>query len=449
MPRVEPGPDATVSQSPSTAESSFGKQAKLFALIVNYDSGGFAERCSASLAREWERAGRPAQNLVRVVVDNASPIDQSAHLAVLREQGCLVIESDENLGYAAGMNLAYAQTEGSPEDVVAILNPDLVFLPGSLERVLQTITEDETIGACDALACMDPAGVFHMPSNPLPTLVDATFVNVAHRFGWVGRWYARKRLNVALPWWQKAVVHEARMLSGANVFLRRAVVEELGRVMDPRYPLYFEDTDLFRELSKRGYRLVHDSRARVLHHWSRSAGAGARFEGEPARRYAISHRLYYEKFYGKFGARYAAWIQKQGIRWAGKGPAPMHSEIVDLGQGPEAPTLEWEGERDYLIEIGVTPNWLIACGILGHGSSWTCPDEAWEWLFGGGYYLRAVDRNTRELLGAWRRIKTTPDRAEAVTFEEIDRYWTAEGCRRLAWDPLAAASGTTPEGPNA
>lgn len=431
-----------MSESPRAATSSFGPDRKLFALIVNYKSGAFAENCSASLAREWERAGRPAENLVRVVVDNDSPTDESAHLEALRQQGCIVVESPDNLGYAAGMNLAYAQTEGDPEDVVAILNPDLVFLPGSLERLLQTITEDPTIGACDALACMDPAGVFHMPSNPLPTLVDATFVNFAHRFGWVGRWYAKQRLDVALPWWEKAVIHEARMLSGANVFLRRAVVEELGQVMDPRYPLYFEDTDLFRELSKRGYRLVHDSRARVLHHWSRSAGAGASFAGEPARRYAISHRLYYEKFYGKLGAAYASWIQSRGIAWAGKGPAPMHENIVDLGEGPEAPTLEWDGERDFLIEIGVTPNWLIACGILGRGSSWTCPNEAWEWLFGGGYFLRAVDRHTRELLGAWRRIKTTPDRAAAVTFEEIDRYWTPDGRRRLAWEPLDQPGGS-------
>ena len=32
--------------------------------------------------------------------------------------------------------------------------------------------------------------------------------------------------------------------------------ELLPQLMDERFPLYYEDTDLMRELSKRGYRLV-------------------------------------------------------------------------------------------------------------------------------------------------------------------------------------------------
>ena len=60
-----------------------------------------------------------------------------------------------------------------------------------------------------------------------------------------------------MQWWSAKEPIETEMLSGCCLFMRRAVVEELGYVMDPRYPLYFEDTDLFRTLRKMGYKVVH------------------------------------------------------------------------------------------------------------------------------------------------------------------------------------------------
>ena len=394
---------------------------RLAALVVNYRSGRFAESCVASLMHAWHGSGRDPADLQVVVVDNASPTDESASLARIEAAGAKIVRSTENLGYARGMNRAYEEVEW-PDDgareYVAILNPDLVFLPDSVGQMIDYLAAHPDCGAVDPRANIDPGQVLHLPRNLMPTPRDAVLLNLAHRFGWAGRRYARRRVAYSLPWWESEAPYETDLLSGACVFLRREVVEEMGGPLDPRYPLYFEDTDLFRRLSAEGYRLVHLGSACVLHHWSRSAGVDTQFDGEPSRRYDESRRLYFQRFHAGLGARVAALFGRLGTKWAARGCAPIHP-ITELEPVFDPPTFAWDRPRRVLVELGLTPNFLIAAGALAEGDSWTCPQVAWEWLFQGRYYFRVLDRDTLEVLGAWRIDKTSPVRVEPLSIEEV------------------------------
>jgi N-acetylglucosaminyl-diphospho-decaprenol L-rhamnosyltransferase len=402
---------------------------RLAALVVNYNSGAFAVGCVRSLIADWSRSGRPRETLDLVLVDNKSPRDQSAYLAEIEALGVRVVRSDQNLGYAGGINLAYAQTSGGAQDFVAILNPDLYFLPGSVEPLLEYLAAHPECAAVDPRATIDPGQVFNLPRNLMPTPWDVLLLNLSHRFARVGRYYAARRVRLSMAWWVEPGAVESDFLSGACIFLRRGVVQELGQPMDPRYPLYFEDTDLFRELSRRGYRLMHVNRSAVLHHWSRSSGAGDEFEaGEGARRYKISSRLFYEKHYGRPLAALVRRINGMGQRWAARGVAPIHP-IASLGLVDDGPRLEFDRSRRFLVELGLTPNWLVAAAAVGEGQRWACPPEAWAWLFPGRYFLRALDRDSGEVLGAYEVFKSTPGRSEPVTPEEL---------LSLAAGPLAA-----------
>ena len=155
---------------------------RLSALIVNYNTGALAVGCVRSLQHEWRRAGRPPAALTIVVVDNASPQDQTEHLAELERLGVDVLRSSENAGYARGMNLAFARTRGGPDDVIAILNPDLHFLPGSVDTLLEYVLANRRCGAVDPRAFMDPGGTINLPRNLLPTLFDTPpYVRVVQR----------------------------------------------------------------------------------------------------------------------------------------------------------------------------------------------------------------------------------------------------------------------------
>jgi GT2 family glycosyltransferase len=392
---------------------------RLSALVVNFNTGAFCVACVRSLQREWEAEGRSREDLEVIVVDNASPVDQGPWLAELEAAGARVVRSSENLGYAGGMNLALEHSSGGREDIVGMLNPDLFFLPGAIGSMIDHLVEHPQAGAVDPRATIDPGQVLNLPRNHLPTLYEHALLNLAQGFPFFTRAYSRRRTRMALEWWGAEGPLAAEMLSGCCVFLRREVVERLPYpLLDPRYPLYFEDTDLFRTLAELGYDSVHLGHARVLHHWSRSAGVGAAYEGEPQRRQKLSEAAYFEKFYGALGRRFARWMGERGRGWE-PGGQPLHP-LVDLGPKDEAPTLELGRDTDFVIEVGLSPKFLLACGILGSGSTWTCPADSWHWWFQGVYFLRALDRRNGDFLGAWTLVKTSPGRNDPIAADEVD-----------------------------
>jgi hypothetical protein len=404
----------------------------LAALIVNYNSGSYAESCVRSLLADWERAGRAREKLQIVLVDNASPEPQEPYLARIEAQGVQVVRSRENLGYARGMNLAYAHTRGVAGDVVAVLNPDLHFLPGTVTTLLDYVLDHPEVGVVDPATSVDPLGVINLPPNLLPTPLEHLRITLANFHPVLGRRYSRFRLRKCLLWWTSREPLATDMLSGCCLFLRRAVIEELGQVMDPRYPLYFEDTDLFRTLEARGYGVVHHTRARILHHWSRSAKVGGSPDDPAVVRHEVSREAYYQKFYGPLGRGLYALVNWFERRWPREWFArPIHA-LTALGPQAGPPVLELPRACRFLVELSVHPVFLISSGSFGEGSRWACPSEAWEWFFPAKYYARVLDLATLEVIAAYTFEKMDATRAEALATAEVE----ALGERLLAHAPV-------------
>ncbi|HEX6884737.1 MAG TPA: glycosyltransferase family 2 protein [Planctomycetota bacterium] len=404
----------------------------LAALIVNYNSGSYAESCVRSLLAEWARDGRAREKLQVVLVDNASPEPQEHYLSRIEALGVTVVRSAENLGYARGMNLAYAHTQGTRGDVVAVLNPDLFFLPGAVTTLLDYVLDHPRVGVVDPATSVDPLGTINLPPNLLPTPLEHLRITLANLHPALGRWYARFRLRKCLLWWTSRTPVETDMLSGCCLFLRRAVIEELGQVMDPRYPLYFEDTDLFRTLEQRGYAVVHHTGARILHHWSRSAKVAGTPDDPAIQRHEASRELYYEKFYGPLGRglyAFGNWLARVWPRaWFAR---PIHA-LKALGPQSGPPVLELPRACRHLVELSVHPAFVICSGSFGQGARWACPPEAWEWFFPAPYFARVLDLDTGEVIAAYTFSKVDATRAEALAAGEVE----ALGARLLEHAPV-------------
>jgi GT2 family glycosyltransferase len=384
---------------------------RLSALIVNYDSGGFALACVESLQQEWSRDGRESGDLEIVVVDNASPSDQSDWLARIAERGARVVHSDVNGGYAAGIALALSHTSGNARDVVAVLNADVEFRPGSLRPLLERLQTDPGCGGVAPRAFVDEGLQLQLPRVPAPTPLEHLFAAAADRWPLVGRVYAARRHRRAMVWWSAKQPIETDMLAGACFFLRRKAIERAGGLLDARFPLYFEDADLCLRLRSAGYRLVHEPRATILHRWSRSAGAGDRFVTEPMRRYWLSRAAFVAKHHGRVGRA----VERLALRLVENAPAGKRARpierIVDLGRTGVPPVLELGRRTRWVVEIGLSPTWILAAGAIGEGHVFRLDDAAWSWLFAGRYWVRALDRDSRRTIGAWTFEKTTPARA--------------------------------------
>ncbi len=395
---------------------------RLSAFVVNYNSGGFALGCVRSLIHAWEREERSRADLEVIVVDNASPIDQGAHLARLEALGAVVVRSATNGGYAGGANLAWERSSGGPDDVVALLNPDHCFLPGTLGPLLEYLDAHRECGVVAPRTTIDLCGELHISRDLLPTPLEQVRTTLARLSPAWCRRYGARRLRLALEWWLSHGPLETDMITGCCLFLRRAVVAEDPPLLDPGYPLYFEDTDLYRRLRRRGYGVVRHGGVRVLHHWSRSAGIGAQFEGEPLRRYWISFARYFRKYYGRPGLGFVRLLGALERRWPpSKLHRPMHP-LTPLGEHAAPLELRLDRPRRFVLELGLAPTWIVTVGILGEGERWTCPAETWQWFFEADYFLRGFDRDTGEFLGAWHFRKRGAGRSEPLALEELEAW---------------------------
>ena len=97
-------------------------------LVVNYHSAALAVEAIRSA-----RAASASPSLQVVVVDNS---EDPREAEALRRIADRVIVPDRNRGYAGGINAGRPACEG---DVIIVANPDVVFSPGSIDRLVEPL----------------------------------------------------------------------------------------------------------------------------------------------------------------------------------------------------------------------------------------------------------------------------------------------------------------------
>ncbi len=112
-------------------------------VVVVVHSG--ADRLEDGVASLAEQAGRGAVEVV--VVDNGSP-DHCARVAERRFPWARVVRSEDNLGFAGGVQLG---VDASAGDVVVLLNDDAAAEPGMVEAHLEALAANPRAAASAGL----------------------------------------------------------------------------------------------------------------------------------------------------------------------------------------------------------------------------------------------------------------------------------------------------------
>ncbi len=199
-----------------------------------------------------------------VVVDNSADRGEAAALAQLLPPGTERIVNEHNAGFGNACNQVY---QGAREKYVLLLNPDTRLLPGALGR-LRELCEQEGVGAVGPQIYWDDNLHFLLPPSCWPLhFCLAPGLSRLHPEARVKRLADGLWRSYQIRVWQAEGPLPVLNLSGGHVLLKREAVERAGGLFDPRYFLYFEDTDLFLRLRKAGYRLWVEPRARVVHYY--------------------------------------------------------------------------------------------------------------------------------------------------------------------------------------
>lgn len=247
-----------------------------------------------------------------VVVDNACT-DGTRQLVETHFPEARVVSSP-NRGFAYGNNRGLEHTDARH---LLLLNPDTEILDGRLAELVRLFDAHPQIGL---------AGVRQIDGNdePLPTI--RRFPNAARALGEAlrsERWPLRPAWAGERVLRPDAYLHERECdwVSGSCMFVRRHALLAAG-MLDERFFLYSEETDLCLRLHRAGYRILHLPQITIRHH------AGKNGLPPPlVAQDALSRRLYAHKhfrppqrtlFLGAVALRHALNLaaRREGSGWA-------------------------------------------------------------------------------------------------------------------------------------
>ena len=225
-------------------------------LIVNYKAYDDLTRCLASLVTHL----RPDDEVV--VVDYESD-PRALAAAVAGHARVQTLPRPDNLGFAAGVNLAAADTRAS---YLLLLNPDTLTETPVVHVLEEWLASHPDVAVVGARVYNGDGSV--QPSArrfpDLTTLFGGRSTWLTSRFP--SNWFSRRNL-VGLD---RETPVDVDWVSGACFMTRRDVFDQLGG-FDEGFFLYWEDADYCRRVANFGFRRMYVPTASVRHIGGRSA----------------------------------------------------------------------------------------------------------------------------------------------------------------------------------
>jgi GT2 family glycosyltransferase len=231
----------------------------LAVITVSYNTRDLLADCLDSALAGLEQSGLDGKIWV---VDNASA-DGSAEMVRLRFPCVVLVAHDENLGFAAGNNLAL-KAMGFGRRVrprhVLFLNPDTRVVGDALGSLVRAMDDRASAGAVGA-RLVHGDGSFQHSAFAFPGLAQIffDFFPLHHRLldSQLNGRYPRARYEAGRPF---PVDHPL----GAALMIRGDTLAQVGS-FDEQYFMYCEEIDLCRRIKKAGWEIYCVPAAEVVH----------------------------------------------------------------------------------------------------------------------------------------------------------------------------------------
>lgn len=257
------------------------------------------------------KAHGPADSQVWVV-DNASQ-DGTVEAIARRFPQVQLLASEENLGFAAGNNLAMrAMGFGRPSGnglprAVYLLNPDTQSSAGATSTLYEALVRTQGVGLVGAQLRYED-GSFQHSAFMFPGLRQlwAEFFPLPGRLieGRFNGRYPRSRYAAGRPF-------RIDFPLGATMMLRREAIETTG-LFDEEFALYCEEIDWAWRIRKAGWQVLCVPAARVTHLEGRSS---AQARPESFLKLWRSRARLFRKHYPPWRERLARRLTVLGLQW--------------------------------------------------------------------------------------------------------------------------------------
>ena len=237
---------------------------ELSVIIVNYNVRQFLESALASIRRAMEGIRGEI-----FVVDNASD-DGSAEMVRTQFPEVILIQNDENLGFARANNIALARARGT---YILLINPDTIVQEDTLKDMIRFFDDNPDVGLAGC-KILNPDGTFQLPcrrSFPTPWVAFTKITGLSTLFP-KSPLFGRYNLTYLSP----DETYEVDAVSGSFMMIRGSVYRAIGG-LDEKFFMYGEDLDWCYRVRESGSKVYYVHTTKVVH-----------FKGESTRRSSIN-----------------------------------------------------------------------------------------------------------------------------------------------------------------
>lgn len=269
-----------------------------------------------------------------IVVDNSSTdgsVEDIRHyISSGKYDGIKIIENKKNLGFSGGHNIAIKYALESGADYVLILNNDTYVDKHFLIELLKVAEKNRDIGIFVPKIYFAPGFEFHK-DRYLESEVGKVL------------WYAGGKMNWANVIGQHRGVdevdrgqydktEETEIATGCCMLIKKEVFEKVG-MLDSKYFLYYEDSDLSMRIKKAGYKVMYVHKSII---WHKNAGSVGGSGSKLQDYYITRNRLLFGLRYAPIRAKFALFreslrILLSGRFWQRRGVADFYLGRLEKG----------------------------------------------------------------------------------------------------------------------
>jgi N-acetylglucosaminyl-diphospho-decaprenol L-rhamnosyltransferase len=221
-------------------------------VMVSYNS---EEHIISALGSVYSQTGFSSFEII--VVDNASVDDT---VMKIREKFPMVriIQSDRNLGFAGGVHLGVAESQGK---FLLLINPDTVILDSAIDRLLEFSEINPNNGIWSGITLHKDMNLDSEHAWTKPTFTALLFF----AFG-LNRLFPHSSLfnKINYGGWSRDTVREVDIVSGCFFLTTRELWSRLNG-FDPAFFLYAEEADYCLRAKKIGFHPIVTPDAKVIH----------------------------------------------------------------------------------------------------------------------------------------------------------------------------------------
>ena len=196
------------------------------------------------------------------VIDN-SPTEELKSVCISRRAN--YIFTNNNLGFGAAHNIAIRKMMGRTKYSL-ILNPDIYFHEGTLEKLFHFMEANEDVGLVMPKV-LYPDGSLQYLCRLLPHPYDMLLRRIDVKI--LNPLLKSRKARYEFRYADYNKLMDVPYLSGCFMFIRTGVFEKVG-VFDERFFIYFEDVDLSRRIHQH-CRTVYYPGASVYHGYARAS----------------------------------------------------------------------------------------------------------------------------------------------------------------------------------